>query len=85
MHFFPAVFTLGVIFTLIANLFWGWVAEVCDAFLALYILLIFFHAWLKNKSLKVALLGVIAAFTQLIAYGLGFMQDFWKRVVLKRS
>ena len=85
VHFFPAVFTLGLIFTLIANLFWGWVAEVCDAFLALYILLIFFHAWLKNKSLKVALLGVIAAFTQLIAYGLGFMQDFWKRVVLKRS
>jgi glycosyltransferase involved in cell wall biosynthesis len=85
MHFFPAVFTLGVIFTLIANLFWGWVAEVCDAFLALYILLIFFHAWLKNKSLKVAFLSVIAAFTQLIAYGLGFMQDFWKRVVLKKS
>lgn len=85
MHFFPAVFTLGLIFTLIANLFWGWIAEVCDALLALYILLIFFHAWLKNKSLKVAFLGVIAAFTQLIAYGLGFMQDFWKRVVLKRS
>jgi glycosyltransferase involved in cell wall biosynthesis len=85
MHFFPAVFTLGVIFTLIANLFWGWVAEVCDAFLALYILLIFFHAWLKNKSLKFAFLSVIASFTQLIAYGLGFMQDFWKRVVLKKS
>jgi glycosyltransferase involved in cell wall biosynthesis len=85
MHFFPAVFTLGLIFTLIANLLGGWVAQVCDALLALYILLIFFHAWLKNKSLKVALLGVIAAFTQLIAYGLGFMQDFWKRVVLKRS
>jgi glycosyltransferase involved in cell wall biosynthesis len=85
MHFFPAVFTLGLIFTLIANLFWGRVAQVCDALLALYILLIFFHAWLKNKSLKVAFLSLIAAFTQLIAYGLGFMQDFWKRVVLKRS
>jgi len=30
-------------------------------------------------------LSVIAAFTQLIAYGFGFMQDFWKRVVLKIS
>jgi len=84
-HFFPAVFTLGLLFTLIANIFWGWVAEVCDIGLAILILLIFFHAWLKNKSLKVAFLSVIAAFTQLIAYGLGFMQDFWKRVVLKRS
>ena len=85
VHFFPAIFTLGVIFTLIANLLWCRVAVLCDILLAVYILLIFFHAWLKNQSLKVALLSIIAAFTQLIAYGLGFMQDFWKRVVLKRS
>jgi glycosyltransferase involved in cell wall biosynthesis len=85
VHFFPAIFTLGLIFTLIANIFWGWVAEICDVFLTLLILLIFFHAWYKNKSLKVALLSIAAAFTQLVAYGLGFMQDFWKRVVLKRS
>ena len=84
-HFFPALFTLGLMFTLVANIFWGWVAEVCDIGLAIVILLIFFHAWLKNQSVKVAFLSVIAAFTQLIAYGLGFMQDFWKRVVLKRS
>src|SRR6202007_3066398 len=85
IHFFPAVFTLGLIFTIIANIFWGWVAEICDALLAVLILLIFFHAWYKNKSLKVAFLSVAAAFTQLVAYGLGFMQDYWKRVVLKRS
>jgi glycosyltransferase involved in cell wall biosynthesis len=85
IHFFPAVFTLGLIFTIIANIFWGWVAETCDILLGVLILLIFFHAWWRNKSLKVALLSVIAAFIQLIAYGLGFMQDYWKRVVLKRS
>jgi len=85
VHFFPAVFTVGLIFTIIANIFWGWVAEVCDACLVVLILLIFFHAWYKNKSLKVAFLSIAAAFTQLTAYGLGFMQDFWKRVVLKRS
>jgi glycosyltransferase involved in cell wall biosynthesis len=85
VHFFPAVFTLGLLFTIIANIFWGWVAKVCDILLGVLILLIFFHAWYKNKSLKVALLSIIAAFTQLTAYGLGFMQDYWKRVVLKRS
>ncbi|MGZ3944935.1 MAG: glycosyltransferase, partial [Mucilaginibacter sp.] len=85
VHFFPAVFTLGVLFTLIANIFWGWVAKTCDILVAIWIMLIFFHALVKNKSLKVAFLSVIAAFIQLIAYGLGFMQDFWKRVVLKRS
>jgi hypothetical protein len=85
LHFFPAIFTLGVLFTLFANIFWGRVAQVCDTLLALWIMLIFFHALVKNKSLKVAFLSIIAAFIQLIAYGLGFMQDYWKRVVLKRS
>ena len=85
VHFFPAVFTLGLLFTLSSNMFGGWLAALCDSFLALWILLIFFHAWWKNQSVKVAFLSVVAAFTQLIAYGLGFMQDFWKRIVLKKS
>jgi len=85
VHFFPALFTLGLIFVLAMNIFWWPVGEILDILLGLLILLIFFHAWWRNKSLKVAFLSVIAAFTQLIAYGLGFMQDFWKRVVLKKS
>ncbi len=85
VHFFPAVFTLGIIFSLIANILSWPIAVICNYFLALLVLLIFFHAWWKNKSVKVAFLSIIASFTQLIAYGLGFMQDFWKRVVLNRS
>jgi glycosyltransferase involved in cell wall biosynthesis len=85
VHFFPAAFTLGILFTLIANVVSWPIAKLCNYFLLLLVLLIFFHAWWKNKSLKVAFLSVIASFTQLTAYGLGFMQDFWKRVVLKRS
>jgi len=85
VHFFPAVFTLGVIFSLIANILRWPIAVICNFFLALLVLLIFFHAWWRNKSVKVAFLSIIASFTQLIAYGLGFMQDFWKRVVLNRS
>jgi len=85
VHFFPAAFTLGLAFTLIANLL-GWaIALLCNFVLAAIILLIFFHAWWKNKSLKIAFLSVIAAFTQLTAYGIGFIQDYWKRIVLKRS
>jgi glycosyltransferase involved in cell wall biosynthesis len=85
VHFFPALFTLGLLFSLIANVF-GWkIAELCNFIIAIIILLIFFHAWWKNKSAKVAFLSIIASFTQLIAYGLGFMQDFWKRIILKRS
>jgi len=85
VHFFPAVFTLGVIFTLLANILQWRIAIVGNLILALFILLIFFHSLYKNKSLKVAFLSVGAAFIQLIAYGLGFMQDYWKRVILKKS
>ena len=85
VHFFPAVFTLGVVFSLIANILRWPIALICNYFLALWVLLIFFHSLWRNKSIKVAFLSIIASFTQLIAYGLGFMQDFWKRVVLKRS
>jgi glycosyltransferase involved in cell wall biosynthesis len=85
VHFFPAVFTSGVFFTLIANILQWPIAVVGNAILVLFTLLIFFHALFKNKSLKVAFLSIGAAFIQLIAYGLGFMQDYWKRVILKKS
>lgn len=85
VHFFPAIFTLGIFFTLIANILQWPIAELCNFAYALFVLLIFFHSWWRNKSVKVAFLSIIAAFTQLIAYGFGFMQDFWKRVVLKIS
>jgi glycosyltransferase involved in cell wall biosynthesis len=85
VHFFPAFGTVFIAFTLAANVA-GWpLAAVCNILLAVYILLIFFHAWLKNQSLKIAFLSVIASFTLVIAYGLGFMQDFCKRIILKIS
>ena len=85
VHFFPAIFTLCVIFTVIANICNWPIAILCNIIGAIFILLIFFHSWWKNKSVKIALLSIIAAFIQLTAYGLGFMQDFWKRIVLKKS
>jgi glycosyltransferase involved in cell wall biosynthesis len=85
VHFFPAVFTLFIIFTLLANIFVRPLGLLCDIILTIFILLIFFHSWWKNKSVKIAFLSVIAAIIQLTAYGLGFMQDFWKRIILKKS
>jgi len=83
VHFFPAIFTLGLGFTIACNIFYRPLAYVCNFFLLLYFLLIFFHAWQVNKSIKIAFLSVIASFIQLTAYGLGFIQDFVKRVLLK--
>lgn len=86
VHFFPALFTLGLSFVIIANLFcFKTIAFVCNFLLLVYILLIFFDSWIKNNSLKIAFLSIITSFIQLIAYGLGFIQDFCKRVILKLS
>ena len=83
VHFFPAAFTLGVIITLLCNIFYTPLGFLGDVMLLVYFMLIFFHSWNVNKSFKVALLSIISSFIQLTAYGLGFMQDFIKRIVLK--
>lgn len=84
VHFFPALFTLFLILSLILNTFNHPLAELCNTMLAIYILLIFFHSWNINKSAKVAFLSIAASFVQLTAYGLGFMQDLWKRIILRQ-
>ena len=53
--------------------------------LILYSLLIFVDSSLKNKSLWVGLLSIPAAFDQLMGYGLGFIESWWKRCVLKQD
>jgi len=85
VHFFPAFFTIFLLLSLFFNLFGIALAELCNTLLAVYILLIFFHSWKVNKSSKVAFLSIAAAFVQLTAYGLGFMQDFWKRIILRKQ
>jgi glycosyltransferase involved in cell wall biosynthesis len=85
VHFFPAAFTVFVAFLIVFNVFAPAIAVMGNILLLLIFLLIFFHAWWTNKSIKIAFLGVVASFIQLTAYGLGFMQDFWKRVILKKQ
>ncbi|MGY0038087.1 glycosyltransferase [Pedobacter sp. NJ-S-72] len=85
VHFFPAVFTLGIISVLLLNLFYPPLAYLGNIFLLVYFMLIFFHSLVLNKSLKVAFLSIISSFIQLTAYGLGFIQDFFKRIVLKKQ
>ena len=82
VHLLPTVFTLGVIGCLL-------LAPFCYGltllFLLLYCLLIFVDSSLKNKSLWVGLLSIPAAFTQLMGYGFGFIESWWKRCVLKQD
>jgi glycosyltransferase involved in cell wall biosynthesis len=84
VHFFPALFTLFLILTILLNVFSNRLSSICNFFLIIYTLLLFFDSFVKNKNLNVAFLSIIAAFIQLTAYGLGFMQDLWKRIIFKK-
>lgn len=84
VHFFPALFTLFLMFTAMANFFLPVLATACNFFLLIYILLIFFDAWTTNKSIKIAFLSIFATLIQLTAYGFGFIQDFCKKLILKK-
>ena len=84
VHFFPAFATLGMILAVLLSVFYPVLGLALDAVVLLYFMLIFFDAWTSNKSIKIAFLSVIASFIQLTAYGLGFMQDFFKRIIVKQ-
>ncbi|MBD3750423.1 MAG: glycosyltransferase [Sphingobacteriales bacterium] len=85
VHFFPALFTLFLLICVLVNLFLPIIAPLFNFILSIYILLVFFDAWSKNKSLKIAFLSIFTSIIQLTAYGCGFMQDFWKKLILKNK
>ena len=82
VHLLPMVFTLGVMGCLL-------LAPFCYGLtllpLLLYCLLLLIDSTILNKSLKVGLLSIPAAFTQLMGYGFGFLESWWKRCVLKQD
>ena len=82
VHLLPMVFTLGVIGLLLLAPFTCGLSLLP---LLLYCLLIFIDSSIKNKSLWVGLLSVPAAFVQLMGYGFGFIESWWKRCVLKQD
>ncbi len=99
VHLLPAVFTVGVIALVLVSAVgralmhydapnwrtWYWVCALPWIPILLYSLVIFIDSALKNKSLRVGLLSVPAAFVQLMGYGFGFIESWWKRCVLKQD
>ncbi|AUD07312.1 glycosyltransferase [Spirosoma pollinicola] len=80
VHAFPALFTLFVfsvpVWVVISSVLFCLAVSV----LALFSLLILVDAARKEKSLKVGILSVVAAFVQLTGYGIGFLTEGWKRL-----
>ena len=96
VHLLPTVFTIGVIalvLLFVCGLMFSSFGTptlkaqghlLCQLALlpiALYALIIFIDSSIKNKSFYVGLLSIPAAFVQLMGYGMGFIESWWKRCV----
>ena len=79
VHLMPAAFTAGTALLVILA------AVMCQplwlAPIVLYALMILADSSMHNRSLRIGLLSVAAAFVQLTGYGLGFFNAWWKRCV----
>ncbi len=90
VHMLPAVFTVGTLSCLLLSLL-GLCLGICRLVwlpllpLLLYVVLVFADATRFYRSLKIGLLSVCAAFVQLMGYGFGFIEAWWKRCVCRQD
>ena len=97
VHLLPTVFTVGVIALILISAVgralmhyvdrdqFYWICFGPWIPIILYSIVICIDSTIKNKSLKVGLLSIPAAFVQLMGYGLGFIESWWKRCVLRQD
>lgn len=95
VHALPAVFVLGLIFLFMINVinlltmdeiyFLHMLGLIGNLFLVLFTVMLFLHALFTTKNLKVAILSVIAAYTQLIAYGSGFLSQYAHKFITNKK
>ena len=97
VHLLPMVFTEGVIGLVLASATGRALMHYDDVHkwyllfalpwlpILLYSLLIFVDSSVQNKSFKIGMISIAAAFVQLMGYGCGFLEAWWKRCVLGRD
>lgn len=79
VHFLPSLFFIGFILSIIGFLFALPFISYLIYFYFVFAFLIFFHALMKEKNFTVALISIATSFIQLLAYGMGFIEEWWKR------
>ncbi len=81
VHTLPALFTTGTLFCIAMRTIWSWTMLP----LCIFTLLILVDATKQSRSVHVGLLAILAAYTQLIGYGTGFLRACWKRYILRQD
>lgn len=89
VHLLPMVFTVGVLSMLVLALVLLLACPLCAWFpllpLLLYALIILADSSRQNQSMRIGVLSIVAAYTQLMGYGFGFINAWWKRCVCGRD
>jgi hypothetical protein len=81
VHLLPSLFV-------VAMCFFVFCALICPYSLLiplLYCIAVFADSSAQNRSIKVGLYSIAAAWTQLFGYGLGFLSAVWNRLILKKG
>lgn len=85
VHFFPAAFTLYLLLTVIMLPLWYFVGYLMLISIWLFSLAIFLDSSFRHFNVKIGLYSVVAAYIQLTAYGIGFMDEAYHRWVKKEA
>lgn len=97
VHLLPMVFTVGVLSLVVISAVgrvlmhyddidrWYWLCAGPWLPILAYCLLIFVDSSRQNRSLKIGLESIAASFVQLMSYGFGFIEAWWKRCVLGKD
>lgn len=95
VHALPSLFVTGIMLLLMLNVinfltmyemvFIKQVAWIGNSLIILYSVLIGLHALWVCKSIRVAFLSLIAAYTQLFAYGTGFIHQYAFKFLLNKK
>ena len=89
VHLLPMVFTVGVLSMLVLALVLLLACPLCAWFpllpLLLYAFIILADSSRQNHSMCIGVLSIVAAYTQLMGYGFGFINAWWKRCVCGRD
>ena len=81
VHLLPAAFVIGCALLLVASLF----CPYAGLPILLWVGLLFVESLVKNKSIHIAFLSVIAGFIQLSGYGIGFIKAFTEKIILHKQ
>jgi glycosyltransferase involved in cell wall biosynthesis len=83
VHALPALF---VLYLLMATLAAVWMKELVFLLpLGIFLGFILLQSAIRLRSLRVALLAMVAALVQMTGYGLGFMLGVWRRMILGKD